>query len=77
MRRQLPVTVTALRRVAPSPSAAERPGAAAPRARLFDLIRQHDRQDANDFVEERVVSPHFARAFQAQAAASFRHPPAL
>ncbi|MBN9886586.1 hypothetical protein [Salipiger abyssi] len=65
--------VTGFPTSAPQPDAA-----AAPRARLFSLMRQQDSQTRSaGFVEERVISPYFARAFQERAVASFRHPPAL
>ncbi|APZ54499.1 hypothetical protein [Salipiger abyssi] len=78
MTRQISATVTAFP-VAAFPHPETPPETVpTPHARLFALLRQRETQRAAaGFVEERVVSPHFARAFQDQAAASFRHPPAL
>lgn len=78
MNRQTSAIVTAFP-VATLPQPASRPKTVRePHARLFELVRQRESQRMTDgFIEERVVSPHFARAFQEQAAASFRHPPAL
>lgn len=77
MTRQISATVTAFP-VAAFPHPDQRPQTVPPpHARLFALLRHEETQRAAGFVEERVISPYFARAFQEQATASFRHPPAL
>lgn len=59
------------------PADARLPEPERPRDRLFALCRQSHAQDLRSgFVEERVVSPWFAKTFQEAAAASLRHPPA-